>query len=129
MMDRREKFFGRTLAQYLEQLPGQIENDLVYAWQVFGAGRQDFGFSGAELERFVRLSLDVLLEHGAVPYRAEPRPHGGWTKVPVPGLGSAREDVIDSIVRAWREQTGTTDELDGLAFATQGYIDEENRAG
>ena len=128
MMDTREKYFGRTLVQYLADLPGQIDNDQVYAWQVFGAGRQDFGFAGTELENFVRLSLGVLLDHGAVPYRAEPRPQAGWTKIPVPGLGSTRQEIIGSIVREWREQPGETDDLGGLAFATRDHIDEENAA-
>jgi hypothetical protein len=129
MMEKQERYFGRTLKEYLRQLPGQMHDDQVFAWQVFPAGRRGFDFTGAELETFVRLSLGVLLDHGAVPFRAEQRPDGKWMFIPVPGLGKTREEVVESIVREWRQQEGEADELGGLAFATQDYIDAENAAG
>jgi hypothetical protein len=84
----------------------------------------------AEEEAFVRLSLGALLDHGAIPFRVERRSADRWDHIPVPGLGSTREQVIDAITHDFLEQGGEApDMLDGLAFATQAYIDGENAAG
>ena len=65
---QRERRPGETVAEYIENLPYEIDSDGEGLWKIVPGGRS-FGFEDDDLAEFVRLCVNRLLEAGAVPVR------------------------------------------------------------
>lgn len=96
----RDKYYGRTLDEYLSTLPGELPIDAVGLWQVVPSGRDGFGLSGSELDAFVRRGVLALLAAGAVPVRHVPGSDYEWDIQKQYGV--APEEIADAVVAEWR---------------------------
>ena len=63
----RDKFYGQTVEEWIEKIPGELPIDAVGLWQIVPFAREGFGLSGEELLDVVRRSITALLAKGAVP--------------------------------------------------------------
>jgi hypothetical protein len=52
--DAENKFSGDTVAEWLESLPYELENDAIGLWTMIPAGRYDLGLAGDDLIEFTR---------------------------------------------------------------------------
>ena len=45
----RDRFFGQTLDEWIEKVPGELPVDAVGLWQIVGFARDGFGLSGKRI--------------------------------------------------------------------------------
>lgn len=60
MLDRKEKWFNRTFAEWMSDIIQEARRDMVSADQIVGALTDDFGFSGEELVLAERMTFERL---------------------------------------------------------------------
>lgn len=58
----RDKFFGNTVEEWIDKVPGELSVDAVGLWQIVSVGCEGFGLSGSLLVDFVRQSILTLFE-------------------------------------------------------------------
>lgn len=66
----KHREFGTPITEWVEKIPNELEVDAVGLWQVVPSFSAEFGLSGLELERYLRLAIEALIERGAVPVEA-----------------------------------------------------------
>jgi hypothetical protein len=91
--------YGRTVAEVLERLSGELPRDAVGLWQIVPQGRDGFGFADDELIDFVERGIRSLLASGAYPVRHVPNSGYDWTRQPQ--YGSSTEEIVMSIIAEW----------------------------
>jgi hypothetical protein len=110
----RDKFYGQTVEEWVEKLPGELPIDAVGLWQVVSFGREGFGLSGEELITVVRQGIAALLLKGAVPVVGAMDNIHIWT--PVDYYGDTAEEISEAIIAEWRN-SGREPDAGGVWFA------------
>lgn len=95
----RDRYFGSTIAERLEQVPVELEIDAVGLWQIDSFGKEGFGLSGEDLADYVRRHILALLAKGAKPVVGRREGPRHWLVV---DYGSTPEEVADAIIRDWK---------------------------
>jgi hypothetical protein len=72
--ERREKWFNRTLADWMADIIHEAGRDMVSAEQIVGGLKDDFGFAGEELLLAEKLVLENLFRSGATIAEAQGDP-------------------------------------------------------
>ena len=111
----KDKFFGQTVQEYIEKVPGELAVDAVGLWQIVPMGRDGFGFSGDDLTEFVRRCLLSLLKEGANPVVG-----GGGTEydwILQPQYGEEDGQIADAVIREWLSSGAGDTDPGGLWFA------------
>jgi hypothetical protein len=112
----RRGAMGFTVAQFLEGLPSDTDNDGESLWSIVPTGR-GFGFEGAELAEYVRLCVLRLLESGAVPVRHSAKGERlRWQEQMQ--YGSRPDEIADAIVSQWLATGGGDPPWGYLWFVT-----------
>ena len=95
----RDKYYGYTINEAIELIPGELPVDAVGLWQIVPKGRDGFGLSGEALDDFIRRAIAALLEADAVPVR---HVHGSDYEWDIQRqYGSEREQIIEAILAEW----------------------------
>jgi hypothetical protein len=95
----RDKFYGQTVEEWLEKLPGELPVDAVGLWQIVSLAREGFGLSGEELITVVRQGIAALLAKGAVPVVGARDDIHVWTPV---DYGDSAGEISEAIITEWR---------------------------
>jgi hypothetical protein len=109
----RDKFYGQTLEEWIEKLPGELPIDAVGLWQVASFAREGFGLSGEELITVVRQGMAALLAKGAVPVVGAGDDIHVWTRV---NYGDTAEEISEAIIAEWRN-SGREPDVGDVWFA------------
>ncbi|GAB2879576.1 hypothetical protein GCM10027093_13450 [Paraburkholderia jirisanensis] len=110
-----DRFFGQTVMEYIQTVPGELPNDAVGLWQIVPTGRQGFGLNGDDLGEFVRRCVLALLTHGAKPVVG-----GGGTQydwILQPHYGETNEEIADTVMNEWLASGAGDCDPGGLWFA------------
>jgi hypothetical protein len=110
-----DKFFGRTVLEYIRTVPGELSTDAVGLWQIIPMGRRGFGLSGDDLTEFVRWCVLALLETGAKPVTGGAGTQYDW--ILQPQYGEATEEIASAVVDEWRVAGAGDPDPGGLWFA------------
>jgi hypothetical protein len=94
----REKFYGHTVEEWIEKVPGELAVDAVGLWQIVSFGREGFGLSGDKLVDYVRQNLLALFAKGAKPVQGALDNIHIWTLV---DYGDTAEGMADGIIKEW----------------------------
>jgi hypothetical protein len=119
----RDKFYGSTVEEWIQKIPGELPIDAVGLWQIVPFGREGFGLSGIELVDIVRRCILVLLSKGAKPVVGALDNVHIWTLV---DYGQSNETVADAIISEWIT-SGKDPDVGGVWFALP-HIYEEKRS-
>jgi hypothetical protein len=109
----RDKFYGQTVEEWIEKLPGELPVDAVGLWQIVSFGREGFGLSGEELIAVVRQGIAALLAKGAVPVVGARDDIHVW--IPV-NYGDMAEETSEAIITEWRN-SGREPDVGDVWFA------------
>jgi hypothetical protein len=96
--ERRDKFHGQTVEEWIERIPGELPIDAVGLWQIVSFGREGFGLTGDELDNVVRRAIAALLTKGAMPVVGAMDGVHVWTPV---NYGDTAEKISEAIVSEW----------------------------
>lgn len=119
----RRSHLGYTAAEYLKDLPYEIDGDGEALWRIVPQGR-GFGYEGVELAEFVRQSVMRLLEAGAVPVRFNPKGVDLRWKEQTQ-YGSEPDEIADAIVAEWLESGGGDPPWEYLWFVTRKVLETD----
>ena len=111
----KDRFFGQTIADYIQSISGELPIDAVGLWQIIPTGRQSFELSGDDLVEFVHRCVFELLIHGAMPVVG-----GGGTEfdwILQPQYGEAIENIANAVVEEWLILGAEDCDPGGLWFA------------
>ena len=99
-------------------VPNELEVDAVGLWQIVPCFKRDFGLQGAELERYVRQCISLLLERGAVPVWGNDNKDGWqiWT-----GLSSHPGPTLEKVIEYWHA-LGRDPDLGDIWFALPEFV-------
>lgn len=114
-LQKRERFFGRTVTESIQGFPEELPIDSVGLWQIVPTGRKGFGLTGDDLVEFVRRCVAELLAHGAKPVVG-----GGGTKyywIYQPQYGQTNREILDAVVKEWLLSGSPDCDPGGLWFA------------
>ncbi len=114
-LEAKDKFFGQTIAEYIETVPGELSIDAVGLWQIVPAGRQCFSLQGADLIDFVRRCVWALLKHGAKPVIGGAGTSYDWLLQPQ--YGESNEEIADAMIAKWLADGASDTDPGGLWFA------------
>jgi hypothetical protein len=92
---------GRTVAEVLELLAGELPRDAVGLWQIVPQGRDGFGLSGNQLIAFVERGIRSLIASGAQPVRHVPDSGFEWTVQHQ--YGRTTDEIVNAIIAEWLE--------------------------
>jgi hypothetical protein len=98
-LQAKDRFFGQTIMEYIQMVPGELPVDAVGLWQIVAAGQEWFGLRDDDLIEFVHRSVFALLTHGARPVIG-----GGGTKhdwILQSQYGETNEEILDTVVKEW----------------------------
>jgi hypothetical protein len=109
----RDKYYGNTVQEWIEKVPGELLVDAVGLWQIVSFGREGFGLSGDELVDYVRQNLFALFAKGAKPVQGALDNIHPWTLV---DYGKTAEQMADAIINEWRN-SGRDPDVGGVWFA------------
>lgn len=109
----RDKYYGLTVGEYMDELPKELPDDAVGLWQIEAAGSDWFGLSGDELVKFVRQGIAVLLAKGAKPVVQATDGVHYW--IPM-DYGDTPKDAIDAIIAEWLK-SGRAPDVGDVWFA------------
>lgn len=110
-----DKFFGKTVLEYIQTVPGELPVDAVGLWQMIPMGRQGFGLSGDDLTEFVQRCVLALLEKGAKPVMGGAGTQYDWTLQPQ--YGETNEEIASAVVSEWLASGAGDSDPGGLWFA------------
>lgn len=96
--DVKEKFWGRTVREWLAALPDDLDIDPMGLREIIPTGRSQFRIKGEALEEFTRRALMVILKHGARPVQGAHNPTR-WE--PVHDYGETPEEIVEAVVAKW----------------------------
>jgi len=94
----RDRFYGQTVEEWIEKLPGELPIDAVGLWQIVSFGREGFGLSGEELIAVVRQGIAALLAKGAVPVVGAMDGIHVWTSV---NYGETAAQISEAVITEW----------------------------
>jgi hypothetical protein len=114
MSQRRDRYYGWTVDEWIAATPGELTRDAVSLWEIVSFGRQGFGLSGPELIDFVRRSLLALFEKGAKPVVGANDGVHLW--MPLTNYSGDAEDTARTIIDEW-QQSGRDPDAGGIWFA------------
>ena len=97
--DARDKFYNRTVAEWLEPIPYELKDDAIGLFTIIPAGRHDFGLTGADLIEFTLRALLLMLRHGARPVHGSVDAAFGW--VIAEGYGETPEQIAKAVMDRW----------------------------
>jgi hypothetical protein len=109
----RDKFYGQTVEEWIEKLPGELPIDAVGLWQVASFAREGFGLSGEELITVVRQGIAGLLAKGAVPVVGAMDDIHVWVRV---NYGDTAGEISEAIITEWRN-SGREPDVGDVWFA------------
>jgi hypothetical protein len=95
----RSRFFGETVAEWVETLPTELRGDAVGLWQIIPAGRRDFRLTGDDPIEFTRRGLLALLREGAKPVHGSRDALSGWELAE--GYGDTPEQIAGAVIAEW----------------------------
>jgi hypothetical protein len=108
----RDKFFGTTIEEQLEETCNVLEIDGMGLWHIVSFGREGFGLSGDALVDYVRRHLWALLRKGATPVMMDDPPYYWKPK----HYGSTDQETVDAVIQEWLSSGHDPDE-GGIWFA------------
>ena len=109
----RDKFYGQTVEEWIEKIPGELPIDAVGLWQIVSFAREGFELSGEELINVTRRSIAALLTKGAVPVVGAMDGVHFWTPV---SYGDTSEEICQAILTEWRN-SGRDPDVGDVWFA------------
>ena len=119
----KKRLLGDTVAEYLVTSPFAIDNDGEGLWQIVPAGRS-FGFEGADLAAFVRLSALSMLEAGGVPVRFSDAGPMRWLEQKQ--FGTGKNEIADAVVAEWQAAGAGDPPWEWLWFVTRRVLETEH---
>ena len=105
-----------TVAEYLVTLPYAVDSDGEGLWEVVPDGRA-YGFEGADLAEFVRLSVMRFLDVGCVPVRHSDAGPMRW--IEQKQFGTDKNEIADAIVAEWQAAGAIDPPWEWLWFVTR----------
>ena len=105
---------GISDAEWFRRALNEASLDPVGMWQMVKAGREGFGLSGADLEKFVARFMQTLIEGGANPIIGDRSAPFGWAAIDK--YGNNAGEIVKSLVAEWRKN-GIDPDVDGVWFA------------
>lgn len=117
----RDRYFGQTVAEWLECMPNELPVDAVGLWQIIPQGRRGFGLDGDDLVEFTRRAIMALLERGARPVRSLDR-SPGWQRDH--SYGETPDEIVDAVIVEWLAPGVGDPKVGDVWFATPDrYVD------
>lgn len=110
-----DEFFGKTILEYIQAVPGELPADAVGLWQIIPMGRQGFGLSGDDLTEFVQRCVLALLEAGARPVTGGAGTQYDW--ILQSQYGKAVEEIASAVINEWLAAGAGDSDPGGLWFA------------
>ena len=114
--DVKSKFFGETVAEWLETFPNELDNDAIGLWTIIPMGRRGFGLTGADLIEFTHRALLALPHRGARPVYGSWDAPSGW--VIAEGYGETPEQIAQAVMDRWLLWGGGDPDVSAPWFAT-----------
>jgi hypothetical protein len=109
----RHRNYGKTVDEWIELVPGELEFDAVSLRNIVVAGREGFGLSGEQLIEYVRRNILVLVAKGAKPVVGAADGEHYWS---LAEYGKSEDEIADAIMDEWQRE-GRDPELGGVSFA------------
>ncbi len=109
----RDKFYGTTIDQRIDQTCVELQRDAVGLWQIVSFGREGFNLSSDALPDYVRRHVLALLARGAGPVVAKETGKSGWKLV---HYGNDSSETAEAIIKEWLEE-GAKSDAGGVWFA------------
>jgi hypothetical protein len=109
----RHRHYGKTIDEWIELVPGELEFDAVSLRNIVVAGRDGFGLSDKELIEYVRRNILLLLAKGAKPVVGAVDDEHYWSLV---DYGNSAEEIAEAIIGEW-QRAGRDAGLEGVWFA------------
>jgi hypothetical protein len=119
----RHRFYGTTVEEWIEKVPGELSRDAVALWQIVSSGRDGFGLSGDELVDYVRRNLFALFKKGAKPVMGALDNVHIWMLM---SYGETPVEMADAIIGEWLN-SGRDPDVGGVWFALP-HVYEEKRS-
>jgi len=123
MSQKRDRYFGQTVEECIAEWVEELARDATSLWHIVTAGRDGFGFEGAELIAFVRAGLLALFAAGAKPVRGS---SGDYLWDRVTKYGDDPQQMTDAIIDEW-QKSGRDPDAGGIWFATPNVYGERRR--
>jgi len=114
MKQPTDKYYGIPMDEWIIRLPEDLKQDAVALWHLVAGGRDSFDLDSTELVEFVRKSIQVLLEHGALPVVADIGGNNDWRLSDAYQTGTG--DTVDAILADWLN-LGCDPDIGGLWFS------------
>lgn len=116
--NKRDKYYGTTVADHIRTISGELPIDAVGLWQIAAAGSTWFDLQGDELTEFFRRCVVALLEHGAKPVVGVWEPVGTYYYwLLQPQYGKDTTEFAGAVIAEWLSTDGQTADPGGLWFA------------
>lgn len=124
-LDRPDVFDGVPIRQFLTEVAGELDGDLVGFWALIAEGRNAYQLKNADLREFLVLAIGKLIISGAFPIVSSPQfPSRKLRWEPTQKYGATANDIALNVVREWNDQGEPDIEAwTMLAFANQQWID------
>jgi hypothetical protein len=97
--ERRGKFRGRTISEWISLVPGELSRDAVNLTQILSAGQIEFELSESELVDYIRRNIIALLDAGAIPVGGGKGTGYEW--VAKYHYGTTKDEIASAIVAEW----------------------------
>jgi hypothetical protein len=95
----RERFFNRTVPEYIRGNIWEMQNDGVGFWGIADMGRRGFGYEGAELVAFLRNVLLEMMKAGARPVLGGGG--SGYYWLVQEQYGSQPAEIVENVLKEW----------------------------
>jgi hypothetical protein len=110
----KHKAYGTPFAEWIEQIPYELDTDAIGLWQIVSDGRLGFGLEGSELVGFLRRALVGILGAGGRPVVGGGEGPHDW--ILERRYGTRSEDVIENVLREWIANGMRDEDPGGLWF-------------
>jgi hypothetical protein len=112
--NRKHTRYGYTVSEWVPMNVPELERDAVSLSSIIIDGRDGFKFDGDDLDVFVSMCIQTLLENGALPVIGGGDSKYDWIYQHQYGVGSG--NVIRNVLAEWKA-SGADPDLGGLWFA------------
>jgi hypothetical protein len=97
--EAQEDVSEQAISEWIALVPDELPDDAVGLWQILAAGQNRFQLEGADLVKYVRRNILVLLEAGAIP--VDGGNGTGYDWVAKYGYGDTRDAIVHGVVAEW----------------------------
>lgn len=96
---------GDPMSVWMDKAATELGRDAVALWYLFGAGSEQFGLEGEELDNFVKTVAADFVGRGAIPVWGSAL--GVWLHTAE--FGSSPEEIANKMVVWWHRQSPEPD--------------------